>query len=128
VTDEHTAESGCCQPLTGDELSIGDAEAAAGLFKALSDPRRVRIVNVLATSPRPLCVCELTEPLGLAQPTISHHLKKLTAAGLLTREQRGVWAYYAVNRLALRGLAAAVVPDDVPIDNQLEANGLETAV
>jgi ArsR family transcriptional regulator, arsenate/arsenite/antimonite-responsive transcriptional repressor len=76
--------------------------------EALADPRRVRIVNLLATSPDPVCVCELTGPLGLRQPTVSHHLKKLVEAGLLEREQRGIWAYYGLNRDALARLAAAV--------------------
>ena len=63
--------------------------ATAELFKALGDPARVRIVNLLATSGEPVCACELYEPLGLSQPTVSHHLKKLVDAGLLEREQRG---------------------------------------
>ena len=83
-------------------------ERMAGVFKALGDPTRVKILNQLATSGRACCVCELTEPIGLSQPTISHHLKKLSEAGLLTREQRGTWAYYSIDSEAaatLRGLA-----------------------
>ena len=78
----------------------------ARLFKALGDPARVRIVNLLATSGEPVCVCELTEPLGLSQPTVSHHLKKLTDAGLLAREQRGVWAHYTIEPEAAARLGA----------------------
>jgi len=74
----------------------------------LADPRRVRILNRLATSPEPVCACDFEAPLGLAQPTVSHHLKKLVQAGLLDREQRGVWAYYAINADAVRRLAAVV--------------------
>jgi ArsR family transcriptional regulator len=95
----------CCSPLSAKPLSSEEAEATAGLFKALSDPARVRLVNLLATSAEPVCVCELVEPVGLSQPTVSHHLKKLTAAGLLHREQRGVWAFYSLNRDALAAAA-----------------------
>ena len=68
----------------------------------------MRIVNLLASGPDPVGVCEFTGPLGLSQPTVSHHLKKLVQAGLLTREQRGTWAYYSLNRDALGRLAAVV--------------------
>jgi ArsR family transcriptional regulator, arsenate/arsenite/antimonite-responsive transcriptional repressor len=96
----------CCAPLGAAGMSDTDAEATAELFKALADRHRVKILNLLATSPDPVCVCELTAPLGLSQPTVSHHLKKLVAAGLLHREQRGVWAYYSLDRDALGRLAA----------------------
>src|ERR671937_3254293 len=95
----------CCAPLAAPTLSGDEAEATARLFKALADPARVRIVNLLATRGEPVCVCEFTEPLGLSQPTVSHHLKKLVNAGLLTREQRGTWAYYTLDRDALGRLA-----------------------
>ena len=100
--------SACCAPLGAPSLSDDQAQATAQLFKALADPARVKIVNLLATSPDPVCVCEFTEPLGLSQPTVSHHLKKLVAAGLLDREQRGTWAYYSLRPDALGGLAAAL--------------------
>jgi ArsR family transcriptional regulator len=96
----------CCTPLDAPSLSDTEAEATARLFKALADPHRVRIINLLATSSDPVCVCEFTGPLQLSQPTVSHHLKKLVQAGLLDREQRGVWAYYSLNREALSRLAA----------------------
>ena len=96
----------CCAPLGAASLSDSEAKATADLFKALADRHRVRIVNLLATSPDPVCVCELTGPLRLSQPTVSHHLKKLMVAGLLDREQRGTWAYYTLNRDALGRLAA----------------------
>jgi ArsR family transcriptional regulator len=98
----------CCRPLDAPSLSAEEAEATARLFKALGDPARVRILNLLATTDQPVCVCELVPALGLSQPTVSHHLKKLTAAGLLEREQRGVWAYFSINPVAadrLHGLA-----------------------
>src|SRR5262245_24380967 len=90
----------CCRPLDAPSLSAEEAEATAQLFKALGDPARVRILNVLATTDEPVCVCELVPALGLSQPTVSHHLKKLTGAGLLAREQRGVWAYYSIDPAA----------------------------
>jgi ArsR family transcriptional regulator len=96
----------CCAPLAAPMLDEREAAATAELFKALADPARVRIVNVLATTEEPVCVCELIEPLGLAQPTVSHHLKKLTEAGLLEREQRGKWAYFSLKRDAVEKLAA----------------------
>ena len=98
----------CCAPLGTAGLSDAQAQATARLFKALADPHRVRIVNLLATSPGPVCVCEFTGPLGLSQPTVSHHLKKLLDAGLLEREQRGSWAYYSLRRDALGELVAAL--------------------
>jgi ArsR family transcriptional regulator len=82
-----------------------EAEATAELFKTLGDPARVRIVNLLATGGEPVCACDLYEPLGLSQPTVSHHLKKLVDAGLLEREQRGKWAYFSLNRDAVEKLA-----------------------
>jgi len=97
----------CCRPLD-DDLTIEDAEATAALFKALADPTRVRIVSMLARSSEPACVCELIPPLGLSQSTVSHHLKKLVLAGLLEREQRGVWAYYTLDRAALERAASVL--------------------
>jgi ArsR family transcriptional regulator, arsenate/arsenite/antimonite-responsive transcriptional repressor len=96
----------CCAPLATPELDEDEAVATAELFKALADPARVRIVNLLATSGEPVCACELYEPLRLSQPTVSHHLKKLTEAGLLQREQRGKWAYFSLKRDAVEKLAA----------------------
>jgi ArsR family transcriptional regulator len=98
----------CRRPLAEPSLSADEADATARLFKALADPARVKIVNLLATSGEPVCVCELVAPLGVSQPTVSHHLKKLTAAGLLAREQRGVWAYYSIAPEAVERLRALV--------------------
>ena len=96
----------CCAPLAASILSDDEAGATAELFKALADPARVRIVNTLATRGEPVCICELIEPLGLSQPTVSHHVKKLTDAGLLEREQRGKWAYLSLRPDAVETLAA----------------------
>jgi ArsR family transcriptional regulator, arsenate/arsenite/antimonite-responsive transcriptional repressor len=98
----------CCGPLAAAMLSDDEARATAELFKALADPARVRIVNLLATSGEPVCVCHLIEPLALSQPTVSHHLKKLTDAGLLEREQRGRWAYFSLKPKAVETLARVV--------------------
>ena len=96
----------CCAPLAAAALDEEEAVATAELFKALSDPARVRIVNVLATNGEPICACEFEPALGLSQPTVSHHLKKLTEAGLIEREQRGKWAYFSLKRHAVEKLAA----------------------
>jgi ArsR family transcriptional regulator, arsenate/arsenite/antimonite-responsive transcriptional repressor len=94
----------CCAPLGAPALSDVEVTATAELFKALADPNRVRIVHLLATAGGPVCVCDLTEPLGIGQPTVSHHLRKLLAAGLVRRESRGTWAYYSLDRAALHHL------------------------
>jgi ArsR family transcriptional regulator, arsenate/arsenite/antimonite-responsive transcriptional repressor len=108
ATGTDSATGTCCAPLGAPSLSEAQVQATARRFKALADPHRIRILNLLATSPDPVCVCELTGPLGLSQPTVSHHLKQLVQAGLLEREQRGTFAYHALNRDALGGLAAAL--------------------
>jgi ArsR family transcriptional regulator, arsenate/arsenite/antimonite-responsive transcriptional repressor len=102
----HTEPVACCAPLAAPSLSDEEAAATAELFKALADPARVRIVNALATADGAVCACDFNEGLGLAQPTVSHHLKKLTEAGLLEREQRGKWAYFTLKRGAVEKLAA----------------------
>jgi ArsR family transcriptional regulator, arsenate/arsenite/antimonite-responsive transcriptional repressor len=98
----------CCAPLAAPVLSEDEAEATAALFRALGDPARVRIVNALATSDEPVCVCELIGPLGLAQPTVSHHMKKLLDAGIVEREQRGKWAFFSLTSEACTTLARVV--------------------
>jgi ArsR family transcriptional regulator len=98
----------CCQHLAAPTLTDQEAEATATLFKALGDPARVRILNLLATGSGPVCACEFEPALGLAQPTVSHHLRKLTDAGLLEREQRGKWAYFSIRPNAMARVAALV--------------------
>ncbi len=101
--------AGCCSPVTGGVLDQTDAERLAHIFKALGDPTRVRLLSLVAAHEgAEACVCDLTEPVGLSQPTVSHHLKVLVDAGLLTREQRGKWAYYRVVDAALGVLADAL--------------------
>jgi len=101
----------CCTPLTASPLSVEDAGAISMRLKALADPARLRLVSLLLSSENgELCTCDLTEPLGLSQPTISHHFKKLTEAGLVTGERRGTWTWYRVVPEALAGLAAVISP------------------
>jgi ArsR family transcriptional regulator len=98
----------CCRPLGGEALADAEAIATAQVFKALADPARVKIVNLLARSDEAVCACEFNLALGLTQATVSHHLKKLTEAGLLEREQRGKWAYFSLNSEAVAQLANLV--------------------
>ena len=100
----------CCGPLGAPLLADDEAAATAELFKALADPARIRIVNVLATTDGPVCVCELIEPLGLTQPAVSYHLRVLLQAGLVQRERRGQFTYYALRGDALSRLAMLVAP------------------
>jgi ArsR family transcriptional regulator len=98
----------CCRPLASVTLAEDEVEATAQLFKALGDPARVKIVNLLARSDGPVCACEIVPALELSQATVSHHLKKLTQAGLLDREQRGKWAYFSLNPKAAAQLVTLV--------------------
>jgi ArsR family transcriptional regulator len=98
-----------CTPVTSGALDPAAAGRLARIFKALGDPTRVRLLSLIAASGE-ACICELTDPVGLSQPTVSHHMKQLVDAGLVTREQRGKWAYYRVIDDALRAAAAAITP------------------
>jgi ArsR family transcriptional regulator, arsenate/arsenite/antimonite-responsive transcriptional repressor len=99
----------CCSPVIGGVLTAEEADQLAHLLKAVADPTRLRLLSIVASHiDGEACVCDLTEPVGLAQPTVSHHLKVLVDAGLLTREQRGKWAYYAIVPDALDALAATI--------------------
>ena len=95
-------------PLASSTLSEQDAVATAALFRVLGDPARVRIVNLLANRGDPACICHLVDELGLAQATVSHHVRKLVEAGLLTREERGKWTYLSIDADACRRLGALV--------------------
>ena len=110
---EPRAESAaaCCTPVAALDITGEQAHTLADVLKALADPTRVRIVNMLANADEPVCVCEFTPHLGLAQPTVSFHLAKLRKAGLLDREQRGTWAYYSLNRSALGRVARVLDPE-----------------
>ncbi|WP_426244957.1 ArsR/SmtB family transcription factor [Nocardioides sp. LHG3406-4] len=101
----------CCSPVTAGIVSDETAETLARMFKALSDPTRVKLLSMIAAAPDgEACICDMTEPVGLSQPTVSHHMKLLVEAGLVTREQRGKWAFYRAAPDVLRSLAAALNP------------------
>lgn len=99
ITDVQT---NCC--VTPTDRVVGDEEAQrlSKVFKALGDPTRVKLLSLISASANAeMCVCDLTDPVGLSQPTVSHHMKQLVEAGLVTREQRGRWAYYSPTTSAL---------------------------
>jgi ArsR family transcriptional regulator len=99
----------CCTPLLREPLTADQAADLAFILKALADPTRLRLVSMVAAHEGgEACVCDLTDPLGLTQPTISHHLKVLVDAGIFTRDQRGKWAYYALVPGALDAVSAAL--------------------
>ncbi|MEP6667021.1 MAG: metalloregulator ArsR/SmtB family transcription factor [Nocardioidaceae bacterium] len=98
-----------CPPVASGVLDQADAERLAGLLKAVADPTRLRLLSIVAAHDGgEACVCDLTGPVGLTQGTVSHHMKVLVDAGIMTREQRGKWAYYAIVEGALNALAAAI--------------------
>ena len=101
----------CCAPLTAGVLDERDAEELAGLFKVLADPARLRLLSLVAAgADGEACACDLVEPVGKSQPTVSHHLSMLVDAGLLTREKRGKWAWYRVVPERLAALRGALDP------------------
>lgn len=105
------AGEACCAPLVQETLTADQAEVLAARLKALADPARLRLVSLLAASPDgEACQCDLTEPLGLSQPTVSHHLKVLYQAGLVTKEKRATWVYYSVAPQALSAIADVLTP------------------
>ncbi|HWL48512.1 MAG TPA: metalloregulator ArsR/SmtB family transcription factor [Acidimicrobiia bacterium] len=92
-----SSEDACCVPVTSSSLSKTDAETMANDFKVLADPTRLRLLSLIASVPEgEVCACDLNEPLGRSQATVSHHLSVLAKAGLITREQRGKWAWFQV--------------------------------
>ncbi|MGH3322273.1 MAG: ArsR/SmtB family transcription factor [Streptosporangiaceae bacterium] len=105
----------CCVPLVRTPLSTELAEHLARQLKVVADPTRLRLISMItAHDGGEACVCDLTAPLGLTQPTVSHHLKVLLDAGLVTRTKRGVWSYYRVVSEALAGLASLFSDDQIP--------------
>jgi len=100
----------CCAPLTSESIDTDQAEVLARTFKALSDPTRVRLVSMIAAAEgHEACVCDLTDPIGLSQPTVSHHLKILVEAGLLARSKRSTWVYYSLVPGALDRLSKLLI-------------------
>jgi ArsR family transcriptional regulator len=99
----------CCSPLLAAPLSEDAAETLAGALQALADPARLRLLSLIAACPgSEACGCDLTTPIGLSQPTVSHHLKVLHEAGLLDRERRGKWVFYRVRPEPLASLRSVL--------------------
>jgi ArsR family transcriptional regulator len=110
LLDPVASATTCCAPLSEAPLSLDDAQQLATRLKALADPARLRLLSLLlAADGGQACTCELTRPLGLSQPTVSHHLKKLAEAGLISGDRRGVWTYYRVVPDALTALAQVLL-------------------
>lgn len=107
----------CCGPLLAEPVDAADAEVLASAFRVLGDPARLKLLSLIASSPSgEACVCELIEPLGLSQPTVSHHLKVLHDAGLLGRDKRGTWVYYRVVPERMAALRDVLSPAPSPTD------------
>ena len=104
----------CCSPAAGTVIDAAAAERLAGVLKALAEPTRLRLISLIAAhgADGQACVCDLTNPVGLSQPTVSHHLKVLADAGLIEREQRGKWAYYSLVPGAMDAIAGALIGRD----------------
>lgn len=103
VIEERSAVA-CCAPIAASSMTQDEAEATAQLFRALADPARIKILNMLLSAGGEVCACEITPAMALSQSTVSHHLKKLLEAGLVRREERGTWAYYSVDDGAMTRL------------------------
>ncbi|HMN40371.1 MAG TPA: metalloregulator ArsR/SmtB family transcription factor [Phycisphaerales bacterium] len=109
LTEDGTA---CCGTVAGGALESEQAERIARVFKALGDPARVKLLSLIGGSESgEMCICDLTDPVGLSQPTVSHHMKQLVEAGLAAREQRGKWAYFRVVDGALQNAARTLLPE-----------------
>jgi ArsR family transcriptional regulator len=105
-----TSETVCCSVLVA-PLAQAEAAELAGAFAALADPARLRLLSLMAAADSgEVCVCELTEPLGKSQPTVSHHLKVLSQTGLIRGDKRGRWTWYSVVPERLEALRAALAP------------------
>ena len=114
-------QAGCCPALTAEALSEPQAAKLSVMFKALGDPVRLRLLSLIASHPGgEACVCEISATFDLSQPTISHHLKLLRSAGLLTCERRGTWVYYRVIPSALQQLSSVLKVDERPKETSLE--------
>ncbi len=96
----------CCAPAAAPGLTVGQTEALAARLKALADPTRLRMLDLLAQQESPLCVCDITDQFTQNQPTISHHLKLLREAGLIQSEKQGIWAFYWATAEGRRLLSA----------------------
>ena len=105
------ADALCCPSLFRDPLTEVEANELADVLKALADPARLRLISMIASTPGgEACACDLAEPLQRSQPTVSHHLTQLVRAGLLTREQRGKWAWFRINDARVGAICACLTP------------------
>jgi len=113
---EQTNVISCCSPVLEGRLTKTAAAQLADAFRAIADPARLRLLSFIAAQPSgETCVCYLTKPLGLSQPTVSHHLRILFDAGLLDRERRGTWVFYRIVPERLAALRDALaVPEEAP--------------
>ena len=100
----------CCAPVGSSAFDEADAVELARSFAALADPIRLRLFNLIAAAGDEVCNCDLIEPVGRSQPTVSHHLKILVNAGVLSRERRGTWSWYRIDNAAIDTLAAVLAP------------------
>jgi len=108
-TIEPAVADQCCTSVLAAPLDVDDAGELAGGFHALADPVRLRILSILASSSDgEVCVCDFVGPVGKSQPTVSHHLKILSEAGLVQGDRRGKWVWYSLNRERLSALRAAI--------------------
>ncbi|MEO8713610.1 MAG: metalloregulator ArsR/SmtB family transcription factor [Acetobacteraceae bacterium] len=106
-TDTTHTIAGCCGTIAAPSLTEPQAEEYASWFKALADPTRVRILNLLARNDEPICVCEIVDHFALGQPTISHHLKILKETCFVQAERRGTFMYYRINQNCVAGFPDA---------------------
>jgi ArsR family transcriptional regulator len=109
----------CCVPVVAAPLDAPSAERLAAALRVVADPTRLRLLSLLAACEgTEACVCDLTDPLELSQPTVSHHLKVLHDAGILAREKRGRWVYYRLETEALDLLRGALDPAAVTVTRE----------
>lgn len=109
MTTSPVASIPCCPPVQTAPLSEADAAELASILKALADPVRLRLISLIAAEESgEACACNLTEPTGRSQATVSHHLGQLTKAGILRREQRGKWAWFSLDTERLGGVCASL--------------------
>lgn len=110
---QSAADTICCPPMFRSPITEEQAIDLADVLKAMADPARLRLISMIASAPDgEACACDLAEPLGRSQPTVSHHLSQLVKAGLITREQRGKWAWFRLEPTRLAAVCAALAPQD----------------
>lgn len=99
----------CCSPIGEAPLAAEEADGLAQMLKVLADPARLRILSILAAAEDgEVCVCDLTDPLDLSQPTVSHHMKQLRTAGFVSSDKRGRWVYYRLEPSAVESVRSAL--------------------